>query len=152
MFVMFVICHWKCEISIHDYQQFKEWSGLQNLLREAQRTPTNQILAVQNATSESSSKTQRSYARRTRRPTSSIMGPRFTQGRSALTSFRTLERWDLSTLLTAKYSMVFFFRPLYTVFDPHRTKSHNMPEKKQRNDQGSLALEPNPYRSSRIQG
>jgi hypothetical protein len=62
-----------------------------------------------------------------------------------------LERWDLSTLLTAKYSMVFFFRPLYTVFDPHHTKSHNMPGK-QRNDQKSLALELNPSRSQRIQG
>lgn len=35
---------------------------------------------------------------------------------AALTSLRTLDRCDLSTLLTAKYSMLFFFRPLYTVF------------------------------------
>jgi hypothetical protein len=41
---------------------------------------------------------------------------------------RTLERCDLSTLFTAKYSMVFFFRPLYTVFPTQRKKTAKQSE------------------------
>ena len=78
---------------------------------------------------------------------------RCTRRRSELTSLRTLERCDLSTLLTAKYSMVFFFRPLYTVFTPQSPgPNHRTDHRKAPKYQKSLALEPGPPRSWRIQG